>query len=102
MSVASKTLINKLAKNFIRCGGIMINNPEGWDYLDKREAEAITLNEHTIIIRQKISISALIEELEHAEQYRKGAIDVHKYCLLVVNSQILHYKIWEYCYLLYV
>ena len=43
--------------------------------LNDKKAEAITLDAYTILKRKEISISALIEELEHTEQYLRNEND---------------------------
>lgn len=86
ISVASEALINQLSYKFRQRGGKFINDEAGWYYLDARKAEAITLNGYTIVIRQQISISTLLEELEHAEQYMRGEITGDR--LSVVKNEI--------------
>lgn len=75
MSVASKEQINRLSRKFRRRGGEFIDDEDAIAYLDERGAEAITLDAYTILKRKSISISALIEELEHAEQYLRNEND---------------------------
>ncbi|MBU0279342.1 hypothetical protein KMP11_02930 [Gemella sp. zg-570] len=87
MSIASKSLINKLSRKFRRRGGVIINDESSIVYLDSRNAEAITLDAYTILMREKISISALIEELEHSEQYLRNENDGSR--LDVVKNEIL-------------
>lgn len=75
MSVASQEQINRLSRKFRRRGGEFIDDEDAIAYLDEKHAEAITLDAYTILKRRDISISALIEELEHAEQYLRGEND---------------------------
>ena len=69
ISVASKEQINRLSRKFRKRGGEFIDDEDAIAYLNDKKAEAITLDAYTILKRKEISISALIEELEHAEQY---------------------------------
>lgn len=75
LSVASAEQINRLSRKFRKRGGEFISDSEAIDYLNEKNAEAVTLDAYTILMREKISISALIEELEHAEQYLRGEND---------------------------
>ena len=69
ISVASKEQINRLSRKFRKRGGEFIDDEDAIAYLNDKKAEAITLDAYTILKRKEISISALIEELEHTEQY---------------------------------
>ena len=75
ISVASKEQINRLSRKFRKRGGEFIDDEDAIAYLNDKKAEAITLDAYTILKRQEISISALIEELEHAEQYLRKEND---------------------------
>lgn len=75
MSRASQEQINRLSKKFRKRGGVFISDEDAIEYLDEKKAEAITLDAYTILKRDEISISALIEELEHAEQYLRNEND---------------------------
>lgn len=75
MSKASQEQINRLSRKFRKRGGKFISDEDAIEYLDEKKAEAITLDPYTILKRDKISISALIEELEHAEQYLRNEND---------------------------
>ena len=75
ISVASKEQINRLSRKFRNRGGEFIDDEDAIAYLNDKKAEAITLDAYTILKRQEISISALIEELEHAEQYLRKEND---------------------------
>ena len=75
ISVASKEQINRLSRKFRKRGGEFIDDEDAIAYLNDKKAEAITLDAYTILKRKEISISALIEELEHAEQYLRKEID---------------------------
>lgn len=75
MSKASQEQINRLSRKFRKRGGVFISDEDAIEYLDEKKAEAITLDPYTILKRDEISISALIEELEHAEQYLRNEND---------------------------
>ena len=75
ISVASKEQINRLSRKFRKRGGEFIDDEDAIAYLNDKKAEAITLDAYTILKRKEISISALIEELEHAEQYLRNEND---------------------------
>lgn len=75
MSKASQEQINRLSRKFRKRGGVFISDEDTIEYLDEKKAEAITLDPYTILKRDEISISALIEELEHAEQYLRNEND---------------------------
>lgn len=75
MSRTSQEQINRLSKKFRKRGGVFISDEDAIEYLDEKKAEAITLDAYTILKRDEISISALIEELEHAEQYLRNEND---------------------------
>ena len=75
MSKASQEQINRLSRKFRKRGGVFISDEDAIKYLDEKKAEALTLDPYTILKRDEISISALIEELEHAEQYLRNEND---------------------------
>lgn len=86
MSIASQEQINRLSRKFRRRGGEFIDDDEAIAYLEEKKAEVVTLDEYTILKRKEISISALIEELEHAEQYLRGEND--GYSLSVAINEV--------------
>ena len=75
ISIASKEQINRLSRKFRKRGGEFIDDEDAIAYLNDKKAEAITLDAYTILKRKEISISALIEELEHTEQYLRNEND---------------------------
>ena len=75
ISVTSKEQINRLSRKFRKRGGEFIDDEDAIAYLNDKKAEAITLDAYTILKRKEISISALIEELEHTEQYLRNEND---------------------------
>ncbi|MTB64090.1 minor capsid protein [Streptococcus sp. zg-86] len=75
MSIASKEQMNRLSRKFRKRGGEFLFDEDAIIYLNEKNAEAVTLDAYTIVMRENISISALLEELEHAEQYLRGEND---------------------------
>lgn len=67
-----KNLLHKLVKEFKKDGGIIIMDEETDKYLDSKNAEGITYNESTILLKQNPSRSVVYEELFHAKQFREG------------------------------
>ena len=66
---------NRLTRDFRQNGGVIFQSPVGDQYLKKIGAAALNYNEKTIILPTKPTISEVLEELYHAEQYRNGKID---------------------------
>ena len=64
-----------IVKAFKRNGGLIQFDDETEEYLDSKNAEAITYNENTILIRQSPGRASVFEELIHTEQYRNGRND---------------------------
>lgn len=70
---------NRLTRDFRQKGGVIFQSPTGDQYLKKIGASAINYNEKTILLHTKPTISEVLEELYHAEQYRRGQIDPNDY-----------------------
>lgn len=70
---------NRLTKEFRQKGGVVFQSPAGDQYLKKIGASAINYNEKTILLHTKPTISEVLEELYHAEQYRRGQINPNDY-----------------------
>ena len=70
---------NRLTRDFRQNGGVIFQSPVGDQYLKKIGAAALNYNEKTIILPTKPTISEVLEELYHAEQYRNGKIDPNDY-----------------------
>ena len=64
-----KKSFEKNGKNIFRA------NDESEHYVRKRGAEAITLNENTVLFTKNPSRAAVFEELIHTSQWRNGKID---------------------------
>lgn len=70
---------NRLTEEFRQKGGVVFQSPAGDQYLKKIGASAINYNEKTILLHTKPTISEVLEELYHAEQYRRGQINPNDY-----------------------
>ena len=70
-----KKQFRKIEKHFKANGGIIQYNEETDAYLKSKNAEAITYNEKTILLKQNPSRASVFEELIHATQYRNGEND---------------------------
>ena len=65
----------QLMKEFKEKGGKYIADDDSEAFLDAQCAEAITLNENTILFHKRPTRSAVYEELFHVKQFREGKID---------------------------
>ncbi|HEL2202504.1 TPA: minor capsid protein [Streptococcus suis] len=65
---------NKLTKDFRKRGGVIWQDDESELYLKSRKASAMNLNADTIVLQKKATISEILEELFHAEQWRDGRL----------------------------
>lgn len=65
---------NKLTESFRKRGGVIWQDDESESYLRIRKASAMNLNADTIVLQKKATISEILEELFHAEQWRDGRL----------------------------
>lgn len=86
-----KRQLQRIVKGFKRQGGIMQMDDATDAYLQLKNAEALTYNENTILLRQKPGRASVYEELIHARQYKQGLIDSSR--LSRVQSEIAAQKI---------
>ena len=70
-----KKQLHKIEKAFKRRGGIIQRNPETDEYLDSKQAEAITYDARTILLKSNPGRASVFEELIHATQYKNGEND---------------------------
>ena len=70
-----KRQLQRIVKAFRRQGGIIQMNDATDAYLLSKNAEGVTLNENTILLRQKPGRASVFEELIHATQFRQGMND---------------------------
>ena len=67
-----KKQLRRIVRAFKAKGGIIQMNDATDEYLRSKNAEAITYDSKTILLRQKPSRASVFEELIHTAQYRKG------------------------------
>lgn len=65
----------KLTAEFRKNGGKVWQGAEAEHYLKSRGAAAMTLGDATIVLQNKPTISEVLEELYHIEQFKNGEID---------------------------
>ena len=70
-----KKQLHRIVKNFKKIGGTIQMNDATDKYLTSKNAEAITYDDHTILLKQNPGRAAVFEELIHATQYRTGEND---------------------------
>ena len=70
-----KRQLRRIVKAFKKQGGVIQMDDATDRYLEEKLAEGITLNENTILLRQKPGRASVFEELIHATQFRKGLND---------------------------
>ena len=66
---------HRIEKAFRKHGGVFVMGEEADIILNMQGAEAVTLNENTILFRKKPSRSAVYEELIHTYQFKSGKCD---------------------------
>lgn len=64
-----------LTKDFRDRGGLIWQDDDAESYLKDRSAHAMCLNEETIVLNKKPTISEILEELYHAEQWKSGELN---------------------------
>ena len=70
-----RDIFRQLMKKFEKEGGKYVADENSEAFLDAQCAEAITLNENTILFRKRPTRSAVYEELFHVKQFKAGKID---------------------------
>lgn len=70
-----KKQLRRIEKTFKKNGGIILRGNDVDKYLKQRQAEAITLNANTIILRQNPGRASVFEELIHTAQFKNGKND---------------------------
>ncbi|MCW6680873.1 minor capsid protein [Aerococcaceae bacterium NML130460] len=66
---------NKLTKEFRERGGVVWQDDESEDYLKSRGAQAACLDFETIALQKKPTVSEVLEEIFHAEQWVDGRVE---------------------------
>ncbi len=64
----------KIKAAFERHGGIIDQSAEAQRYLDYKGANAITLNDDTVVMRTDPTTTEVFEEFIHVGQFRRGEI----------------------------
>lgn len=70
-----KKQLHRIEKRFKALGGIIQYDEETDKYLKSKNAEAITYNSTTILIKRNAGRASVFEELIHTAQYRNGEND---------------------------
>lgn len=65
---------NHLTKDFRKRGGVVWQDDEAERYLKSQKAAAMNLNEEIIVLQKKATMSEVLEELYHAEQWKDGRL----------------------------
>ncbi len=91
-----KKQLRRITKNFQKNGGIMQMDNETDAYLASKDAEAITYDAHTILLRQNPGRASVFEELIHTAQYRNGENDgsyeSRLHCEILAQEKLIKYK----------
>lgn len=91
-----KKQLQKIVKGFKRSGGIIQMNDATDEYLRSKNAEAITIDAKTILLKQRSGRAAVFEELIHATQFRIGANDgtlkARLQCEIAAQEKLLRYQ----------
>lgn len=61
-----------LTEEFLKKGGTIDQSEEAQEYLDFRNADAVTFNSNLILLRPNPCYTELLEELYHTTQYERG------------------------------
>lgn len=86
-----KRKLKKLISEFENNGGRIYMSSDIQKYLDLKNAEAVTLNESTILLRKHPSRAAVYEELYHAQQFKDGKIDGTKISKILCEIEAKQY-----------
>lgn len=70
-----KKQLRRIEKRFKARGGVIQYDETTDEYLKSKNAEAITYNATTILIKRNAGRASVFEELIHAAQYRSGEND---------------------------
>ena len=91
-----KKQLHKIEKGFKRQGGTIQRNSEVDSYLQGKNAEAITYDAHTILLKSNPGRASVFEELIHATQYKNGENDgshiSRLMCEISAQEKLLTYK----------
>lgn len=70
-----KKQLHRIVRAFNSKGGIMVMNEAADQYLKSKNAEGITYDSKTILLRQNPSRASVFEELIHSAQFRNNEND---------------------------
>ena len=91
-----KKQLRRIVKAFTQNGGVIQMSSETDAYLDSKNAEAITYNAKTILLRRNPGRASVFEELIHTAQYRNGENDgsyeSRLKCEIYAQKKLLKYK----------
>ena len=91
-----KKQLHKIEKGFKRSGGTIQRSAQIDEYLDSKQAEAITYDAHTILLKSNPGRASVFEELIHATQYKNGENDgsyeKRLLCEIAAQEKLLTHK----------
>ena len=64
--------VDAMTADFRAAGGVVDQSVDAQRYLQERGAGGLTLNQETILLPANSTMTAVFEELIHAEQFRRG------------------------------
>ena len=90
-----KKQLLRIERAFKKRGGMIQRDKETDNYLVKRNAEGITINANTILLKQKAGRASVFEELIHSTQYKNGKNNGSYYsrlqCEIEAQEKLLKY-----------
>ena len=91
-----KKQLHKIEKGFKKNGGIFQYDKETDAYLENKNAEAITYDANTILLKTNAGRASVFEELIHATQYKQGMNDgsyrSRLECEIAAQEKLLRYS----------
>ncbi len=91
-----KKQFQRICKSFRSKGGVIQMNDATDEYLNFKNAEAITYDSKTIVIKQNPSRASVFEELIHTFQYRigenDGSYDNRLKCEIAAQKKLIKYS----------
>ena len=91
-----KKQLHKIEKGFKKNGGIFQYGKETDVYLESKNAEAITYDANTILLKTNAGRASVFEELIHATQYKQGMNDgsyrSRLECEIAAQEKLLRYS----------
>lgn len=91
-----KKQLQRIVKSFKAQGGIILMNDSIDEYLTSKQAEAITYDSKTILLKQHPSRASVFEELIHTAQYRtgknNGSYESRLKCEIAAQKKLIKYS----------